>query len=199
MLEERQPSSWLPCTIDASVDLVVLAGREADGPVMDDDEIASRGCREEAPHACSELPDQGLTRELVQQFVERNRRIEALERRLDELTNTLEQEREAHRGRDAELVVAQADLQARDAQLAAVAAVLEQQTAALATAESELQRRETALSAARIQVQNRDNQLARVEARLAEIKRSRVWHLAQIYWRLRRWLAGSPRHPRRSH
>jgi chromosome segregation ATPase len=152
---------------------------------MDDDGIA--------PHEGGESPDQGLTRELVQQFVERNRRIEALEQRLDELTRTLERQREAHRDRDGELAAALADLQARDAQLAAVEAALEERTAELATVESELQRRETALSAARIQVQHRDDELARVEVRLAEIKGSRAWHLAQVYWRLREWLASSPR------
>ena len=166
---------------------------------MDDDGIASREHHGEAPHEGGGPPDQGLTRELVQQFVERNRRIEALEQRLDELTRTLEQQSEAHRDRDAELVAAQADLQARDAQLAALEAALEDRTAALATAESELQRRETALSAARIQVQHRDDELARMEARLAEIKRSRVWHLAQGYWRLRERLASRPRSSRLSH
>jgi chromosome segregation ATPase len=164
---------------------------------MDDDGIASREHRGEAPHEGGGPPDQALTRELVQQFVERNRRIETLEHRLDELTHTLEQQREAHRDRDAELAAVQADLQARDAELAALEAELVERTAALASAESELQRRETALSAARIQVQHRDDQLARAEARVAEIKRSRVWHLAQVYWHLRRWLAGRPRQPRR--
>ena len=190
---------WPSCTIDRYADLVEQVGLEVEGHVMDDDGIASREHRGEAPHECGEPTDQGLTRELVQQFLERNRRIEALEQRLDDLTRTLEQQREAHQDRDAELAAAQDKLQARDAQLAAVEAALEERTAALATAESELQRREAALSAARIQVQNRDDQLARAEARVAEIKRSRVWHLAQAYWHLRGWLAGSPRRSRRPH